>query len=646
MGIAEDKPSPTAPLDRRRVPPRGRARTAPRAPVGSLVGETVDGKYRIDGLLGRGGMGAVYLASHLGTGRAVALKVLAAELTANDDAIERFKREALAAGRIRHPNVVDVTDFGFADRGDERLAYLVMELLRGQTLRARLEASGPLPLDVATDVLSQVCAGIAEAHALGILHRDVKPENIHLEPGARGRYRVKVLDFGIAKLLEPGPVEPSLSCPADRPVPAADWSVAKTLPALAPEPRTAGPLGSGDRALTELGALLGTPRYMAPEQWMGRAVDARTDVYSFGVLAYEMLTGNPPFLGSGRSLVMEHQSHTPPSLAAKAPFVPRGVVRVIESALAKDPADRPTSASAFAAVLHAGSETTGTLIRESIALCLEHYWLFFRPASFLSIPALVFAALALASSLLARAGLVSSRVDLWLGAGLLQLPPLILFPVSVALVGLIVPLVADVSMAHASPRPPASLAKLWPTLRRSLPTSLVKLGLVASVPPLVLLPIVKLAHLEPRNLPTYSALALAAEGLAYTTIAPFILTGPIVAVEGLRGLAPLRRSAKLVRPMLRTAVGVLLVWHLLYVAVSISFALASTTLAGIRLEDALEALRSDRLALVRSAAWRASIVLQAALFVVLGPLALIPGALLYLRAREAAGDPFDSARGR
>ena len=137
-----------------------------------LVGEVIDDKYRVESVLGQGGMGTVYVATHVGTGRAVALKVLVPELTANDAAVERFKREALATGRLRHPNVVNITDFGFAERGTVRLAYLVMELLRGQTLRALLEQDGPLSVDVALDVLEQVCAGVAEAHRLGILHRD------------------------------------------------------------------------------------------------------------------------------------------------------------------------------------------------------------------------------------------------------------------------------------------------------------------------------------------------------------------------------------------------------------------------------------------------------------------------------------------
>ncbi len=196
-----------------------------------LNGEVIDGKYRVEALLGHGGMGAVYEATHLGTGRTVALKVLVPELTANEGAIERFKREALATGRLRHPNVVDITDFGFAERGGVRLAYLVMELLRGKTLRAQLDAEGPMTVDTALDVLDQVCAAVSEAHAQGILHRDIKPENIHLGPGDRERYRVKVLDFGIAKLVEPhsAPRAPPLSSDGP-PVALDDASLAATVP--------------------------------------------------------------------------------------------------------------------------------------------------------------------------------------------------------------------------------------------------------------------------------------------------------------------------------------------------------------------------------------------------------------------------------
>src|SRR5687767_14330736 len=164
--------------------------------------QVLDEKYRLESLLGEGGMGAVYLATHLGTGRYVALKLITPQFMGNQEFIERFKREAKAAGRLRHPNVVDVTDFGFAEAGGGTVAYLVMEYLDGCTLGDVLSEEKRLPLEWVVDILEQVCSAVHEAHQQGIVHRDLKPDNIWLEPNRLGGYRVKVLDFGIAKLGE------------------------------------------------------------------------------------------------------------------------------------------------------------------------------------------------------------------------------------------------------------------------------------------------------------------------------------------------------------------------------------------------------------------------------------------------------------
>src|SRR4028118_997886 len=168
-----------------------------------FIGEVLDGKYRLERLLGQGGMGAVYLATHLGTERPVALKLITPEFMRNDEFVERVKREARAAGRLRHPNVVDVTDFGFAQVGAQRVAYLVMEYLDGCTLGDVLAEESRLPLDWVVDILEQTCSAVDEAHQQGVVHRDLKPDNIWLEPNRFGGYRVKVLDFGIAKLADP-----------------------------------------------------------------------------------------------------------------------------------------------------------------------------------------------------------------------------------------------------------------------------------------------------------------------------------------------------------------------------------------------------------------------------------------------------------
>src|SRR5882724_8052778 len=166
------------------------------------IGQVLDEKYRLERLLGRGGMGAVYLATHMGTERYVALKLITPQFMRNEEFVARFKREARAAGRLRHPNVVDVTDFGFAHAGKDAVAYLVMEYLDGCTLADVLVEEKRLPLEWVVDILEQVCSAVHEAHFQGVVHRDLKPENIWLEPNRLGGYRVKVLDFGIAKLGE------------------------------------------------------------------------------------------------------------------------------------------------------------------------------------------------------------------------------------------------------------------------------------------------------------------------------------------------------------------------------------------------------------------------------------------------------------
>src|SRR5215831_15765532 len=165
-----------------------------------LTGEVLDEKYRIERELGKGGMGSVYLATHLGTGRPVAVKVITPQFMMNDEFVERFKREAKAAGRLYHPNVVNVTDFGFAHVEQERIAYLVMEYLDGCTLAEVLAEESSLPIDWVVDIVEQTSSAIDEAHQQGIVHRDLKPDNIWLEPNRRGGYTVKVLDFGLAKL--------------------------------------------------------------------------------------------------------------------------------------------------------------------------------------------------------------------------------------------------------------------------------------------------------------------------------------------------------------------------------------------------------------------------------------------------------------
>src|SRR5205085_10271062 len=179
-----------------------------------LTGEVLDGKYQLETQLGQGGMGAVYRATHLGTKRPVALKVIAPQFMANTEFVERFRREAEAAGRLRHPHVVNVTDFGFAQVGRDPVAYLVMEYLDGGSLGDMLKEHGKLPLPLVTDIVEQICLAVGNAHRLGVIHRDLKPDNIWLQPDGRGGYIAKVLDFGLAKLRDPGELHLSDGAPS------------------------------------------------------------------------------------------------------------------------------------------------------------------------------------------------------------------------------------------------------------------------------------------------------------------------------------------------------------------------------------------------------------------------------------------------
>jgi serine/threonine protein kinase len=403
-----------------------------------LVGETLDGKYKIERELGRGGMGTVYFATHLGTERPVAVKVIVPQFMQKAEFVERFRREARAAGRLRHPNVVDVTDFGIADTKDGKVAYLVMEYLDGCTLGEILEEEKQLPLSFTLDILEQVCFAVQEAHEQGIIHRDLKPDNIWLEPNQRGGYTVKVLDFGIAKLEEAGSVDsqnftvrnalPTQSFQTDKTV--ADQTHAKTIiennnSTMISESNTAifhesGTLVQSDESekgtaildvgeqntailsdkktqilndeggtkmlsvaedtdnsapnstanLTRVGAVLGTPLYMSPEQCRGEKLTSRSDIYSLAVIAYQMLGGKTPFAGEFMGVMESHKLHEPPPLEAKK--VPKKVKMVIHSALAKNIADRPPTAEAFASELRSHSEGFGRLLQRALVIYSEH----------------------------------------------------------------------------------------------------------------------------------------------------------------------------------------------------------------------------------------------------------------------------------
>jgi serine/threonine-protein kinase len=273
-------------------------------PPGFAVGE-----YRVERLLGRGGMGAVYAARQPEIDARVAIKVLAAELSRDPRLLQRFVDEARAVNKIRHPNIIDIFSFGRLPDGRH---HFVMEYLEGETLAARL-ARGPLPPTEARRLLLQICEALEAAHAERIVHRDLKPDNLWIATPRHGAPYAKVLDFGIAKLLD------------ER-----DASLA-----------------------TQTGVAMGTAYYMAPEQCRGEAVDHRADVYSMGVILYEMWTGRLPFEGpSFVAVVAQHITATPPAPSSIRP-VPARLERLILRCLEKDPAARPASARELGAELDA-----------------------------------------------------------------------------------------------------------------------------------------------------------------------------------------------------------------------------------------------------------------------------------------------------
>jgi serine/threonine-protein kinase len=261
----------------------------------ALIGTLFAGRFRIEALLGSGGMASVYLARDETHGR-VALKLLHRRLLADVEIMGRFRREARAISLIEHPNIARVLDFGHSDLG---VPYLAMEHVAGPDLGCVLAQGERLSPDRALSVLSQVAAALAAAHEAGVVHRDLKPSNVALVPGGDGRDdRVKVLDFGMAKILR------------------ADETASLSIP----------------------GATYGTPEYMSPEQISGEPLDHRTDVYSFGILAFELVAGRPPFVGSMVDVMDAHLSRAPgPPSQASNRAVPPGIDGLVAKCLEKQP---------------------------------------------------------------------------------------------------------------------------------------------------------------------------------------------------------------------------------------------------------------------------------------------------------------------
>src|ERR1700733_2307936 len=279
-------------------PPSGAFPQAPPAP--SLVGQILDGRYRIMQLIGEGGMGEVYAAEHIHIDKKFAVKLLKAEIVSNPEAVKRFQQEARSSSSIGHRNIIGIDDFG--QLSDGRI-YMCMELLNGAALNDMIQQ--PMSADRLLNILIQTGHGLAAAHAKGIVHRDMKPENIFVTIGPRGEDIPKILDFGIAKVA-----------------------------------------GNDDQNhLTRTGTIFGTPFYMAPEQALGNAVDARTYIYAVGVIMYECFAGSLPFQGdSFMGILTQHITMEPEPVAQRAARagrqLPAGLADVITRCMQKNPAQR------------------------------------------------------------------------------------------------------------------------------------------------------------------------------------------------------------------------------------------------------------------------------------------------------------------
>jgi serine/threonine-protein kinase len=273
----------------------------------SWIGHTIGGRYKIEALLGQGGMSAVYQATDPNLRRTVAVKLIHPHLGSDPEFVRRFEQEAAAVAQLRHPNIVQVFDFDH----DGDTYYMVLEFLRGETLQARLRAlhaaDQRLPLTEIVRIMSLLCDAVAYAHQQGMLHRDLKPGNVMLDP----RGQPILMDFGVAKII-------------------------------------------GGQQHTATGAIIGTVAYMSPEQVRGESVDERSDIYSLGIILYEMAAGRPPFEGSSAmTVMMKHVNEPVPDLRQVAGDVPPELVAAVEKALTKDQADRYQKASEMAMALRA-----------------------------------------------------------------------------------------------------------------------------------------------------------------------------------------------------------------------------------------------------------------------------------------------------
>jgi serine/threonine-protein kinase len=306
-------------------------------PHDAMIGTLAAGRYRVMKLLGEGGMGQVYLAEHVAIEKRVALKVLRAEYASKGDIVRRFQQEAISASRIKHPNVLDVFDFGQLDNG---CFFLAMEYLEGNDLADEITRRKVLDPATGIRVSMQICRALAAAHANGVVHRDMKPENVFLQRTDDGEEIVKIVDFGIAQLRSK------------------DDSVVETK-----------------RRLTRTGMIFGTPEYMAPEQASGKHADLRADIYAVGIIMYEMFTGAVPFTGETfLGVLTKHLSEPAPLLNVVFPelSISPALQAVIMRALEKDPAIRYQTMLEFAQAITATPDALALGYRPSTAMPSEY----------------------------------------------------------------------------------------------------------------------------------------------------------------------------------------------------------------------------------------------------------------------------------
>ena len=561
------------------------------------AGDLLDRKYRIESRVGHGGMGAVYRATHLHTTRTVAIKVIRPHLISHPEFVERFRREAEAAGRLRHPNVVDVTDFGFAETAGGQVAYLVMEFLEGCTLSDVVAEENRLPVSWTVDIIEQVSSALDEAHAQGIVHRDLKPENIWLEPNGRGGYTVKVLDFGLVKLGDIADPAPSTArTPRKAEAKEAERTEADTI---ADSPTIA------SDALTRFGSITGTPMYMSPEQCRGDQVDGRSDIYSLGVIAYRMLSGQTPFAGDSTTLIRGHLMESPPPLHTRVRRVPRAVCDLVMSALAKEPAARPPRAGGFASAMRAAAEGSGTLLRQAIALYGERFPVLLRLSALAYFPMFLF--LTGVAVLDARGVGSSPTISLAVVLGMIVMN----VGTYLAIPAFVTPVVFQ---AIVAPLRPVSVGDALAAVRRRWKPLVVATALVVAVTA------------------AWSVLLIVPGMIAAIA---YVVYAPVVIMEDISARAALRRARQLARRAWST---VLIITILQFALPVLVWFIAVDSTFVFRLD---EHWQPKELGFTLEASWKSAMYQLLDLFV--APLTGTMTALLYLKSRQAGGEQLREA---